>query len=58
MSDTDKVNVNNLRANMYGCLPCPKCGGEFRVPYDKGTIECGDCGFIEPIAASQTGGPT
>ncbi len=42
-------------ANMYGCMPCPKCGGEYRVPYGKnpkrpddpfaGKIVCDDCGY-------------
>lgn len=37
--------------NMYGCLPCPKCGGEYRWPDQKGTIWCDDCGFTEPRPA-------
>jgi predicted RNA-binding Zn-ribbon protein involved in translation (DUF1610 family) len=38
--------------NMYGCLPCPKCGSEFRAAYKSGRsagmVACDDCGFSEP----------
>jgi hypothetical protein len=33
--------------NMYGCLPCPKCGSKFRWPTQDRTIQCDDCGLIE-----------
>lgn len=43
------------KRNMYGCLPCPKCGSVYRAGYEerptKGKprqIECDDCGFAEP----------
>jgi hypothetical protein len=39
--------------NLYGCLPCPSCGGVHRAPYvkeitGKHTVECDDCGHVEP----------
>lgn len=37
--------------NMYGCLPCPSCGGKHRASYvrvEKRTVECDDCGYVEP----------
>lgn len=47
MSDTGRLNQQG--SNMYGVLPCPKCGSEFRVPYQNGSIECDDCRFVEPV---------
>jgi hypothetical protein len=44
------VDVYAPDANMYGCKPCPKCGEKYRYPMQNGTIECGDCDFVEPIA--------
>jgi hypothetical protein len=44
------LDIGNPKANIYGCLPCPKCGSEFRVPYDRVErveIDC-DCGFVQP----------
>jgi len=47
------VSLDSSDANMYGCLPCPKCKSEYRAPYssgpDAGMICCDDCGFKEPI---------
>lgn len=43
---------------MYGCLPCPKCGSEYRWPRakdsapDAGLILCDECGFQEPYVES------
>lgn len=37
--------------NMYGCLPCPKCQGEYRWPDQSGVIHCDDCGFEESVAS-------
>lgn len=48
MPKYDKANVvdiANPKANMYGCLPCPKCGSEFRTPQKSGWIKCDDCGY-------------
>lgn len=42
--------------NMYGCLPCPKCGSKYRASYTNSkmskklghpTVECDECGFVE-----------
>ena len=50
MSDTGKVDMNDPRANMFGCLPCPKCGSEYRIlSSERSVIECDDCGLDEPI---------
>ena len=47
MIDHNIIDVTAPGANMYGCQPCPHCGGEYRVPYQDGRIECDDCGFKE-----------
>lgn len=55
MSDTGKVDLKDPRANMFGVLPCPKCGNEFRFTVETGetnepvAIQCDDCGFSEPV---------
>lgn len=36
--------------NMYGCLPCPKCGSKFRWPTQDRTIQCDDCGLVEALS--------
>jgi len=47
------LDHNDPKANMYGVLPCPKCGSEFRWPTgpahptDPNTIICDDCGYKE-----------
>lgn len=42
--------------NMYGCLPCYRCGSGYRVAYGRVTtrrgvrhsvIECDECGHIQ-----------
>lgn len=49
-----RLDTGNPLANMYGCLPCPKCKSEFRWPTrdthptDPKMILCDDCGFKEP----------
>ena len=30
--------------NMYGCLPCPRCGDGYRYPMKDGFIHCDNCG--------------
>lgn len=56
--DTGRIDLAHPKANLYGALPCPKCGGIYRIPFKQeetlavGTddaIRCEDCGFIEPI---------
>jgi hypothetical protein len=45
------IDYGSPTANMYGCEPCPKCGAEYRAPYGSETattIECDDCGHVEP----------
>jgi len=48
---TNVIDEGNPAANMYGCLPCPKCGKKYRCPYELLTgqleIVCDDCGFTE-----------
>lgn len=55
---TNIVNVNDPKANMYGCLPCPKCKKPYRyvhkrtpwhgVPPDhEYDIICDNCGYTE-----------
>ncbi len=46
---TNIVDVNNPDANMYGCLPCPKCKSAYRYPMQDGLIHCDDCGHREPF---------
>ena len=36
------------KRNMYGCLPCPKCGSEYRWPNQSGEVVCDDCNSTEP----------
>ena len=53
--DSGVIDPGNQAANMYGCLPCPKCKSEYRWPTQKvhkthpSTILCDDCGHKEPI---------
>lgn len=45
------VDSYSLTANMYGCEPCPKCGGKYRCVFNstKDHITCDDCGHLELI---------
>lgn len=60
MSDTNRVDHNDPKANMYGILPCPKCSKAYRWPTgpkhskNPSSIICDDCGFIEAIAPVTT----
>ncbi len=46
---TNRIDYDDPKANMYGCLPCPNCGSRFRFPYHSGkpgdtnVIRCDDC---------------
>lgn len=56
MTDTGKVDTTNPAANMYGCVPCPKCGGGDRYSIfdsqSKPIVQCDACGFHEPTDKS------
>jgi ssDNA-binding Zn-finger/Zn-ribbon topoisomerase 1 len=59
MENTAIVDGRSPDANMYGCLPCPKCHSVYRAPYRRKdgllvgthvegwqlTVECDDCGY-------------
>jgi hypothetical protein len=46
--------MSEPKRNMYFCLPCPKCGSEYRVCYQRSMMqECDDCGFKEPYDDEQ-----
>ena len=47
------VDVNSSTANMYGCEPCPQCGGIFRYVVAN-QITCDDCGHKEQAAECPT----
>ena len=36
-------------ANMYGCLPCPKCKSVQRWPTQQGAVQCDECGLSVPL---------
>jgi hypothetical protein len=40
--------MSEPQRNMFGILPCPKCGSVFRWPTQQRTIQCDDCGLVEP----------
>ena len=46
-SATAVIDINDERANMYGCLPCPKCGSLYRWPNQQLIIFCDDCKQVE-----------
>ncbi len=61
------IDWDNPANNMYGCAPCPRCGGTKRVAYRRPygpqvsggwRIECDDCGHHEwaapPPPSSET----
>jgi len=47
-------NTNNLKNNLYGCPPCPKCNSKYRWPSQEtfkeapASMICDDCGHNEP----------
>lgn len=57
LSPSQVVDTRNPKANMFGCLPCPKCGRAYRYTVKGKTrpidIECGDCGFTEPAVEKE-----
>jgi hypothetical protein len=50
------IGGHTAGANMYGCMPCPSCGSQYRCP-DKSqtTVTCDDCGHIEYIVLVDKG---
>lgn len=44
--------VSREGRNMYGCLPCPSCGSEFRAAFGRPwwdfRVECDECGLVQP----------
>jgi predicted RNA-binding Zn-ribbon protein involved in translation (DUF1610 family) len=57
VSDTGRLSLDQPNANMFGVVPCPKCGSAYRFPSQRDatqipphSIICDDCGFVEPIA--------
>ncbi len=50
---TAVIDESDPAANMYGCLPCPKCGSRFRWPNHNETrtglnVVCDECGLVQP----------
>ncbi len=43
-------------ANIYGCLPCLKCGSKFRYPTFN-TIVCDDCGDVVGLKQDEQNEP-
>lgn len=41
------AEVESGARNMYGCAPCPRCGGGYRWPGQDGVQYCDDCQFRE-----------
>jgi hypothetical protein len=40
------IDEDNPNANMYGCLPCPKCGSRYRWPDAENVLRCDDCRYL------------
>lgn len=40
------IDESNPMANMYGCLPCPKCGSRYRWPDQQNVLRCDDCKYL------------
>jgi len=64
MAEAKQIDYDSDGRNMYGILPCPKCGSRFRWPTqpnhrtDPNTILCDDCGHKEPITPPPAPAPT
>lgn len=56
LKPTNRIDHEDPRCNMFGLLPCPKCGAKHRWPTQAihkthpSSIVCDDCGFVEPMA--------
>jgi len=49
------IDYSSPTANMYGCEPCPKCGGRYRASYNRGGktfIDCDDCSHTEEASVN------
>jgi hypothetical protein len=44
LKNAQVINFRDLRANLYGCYPCPRCG---EVRYRTGLIRAGKPAFVE-----------
>ena len=53
------VDDEDPDANMYGCLPCPRCGSQYRASFQRvggsaRDVACDECGFREPAVDRET----
>lgn len=53
------VDYGDPGSNMFGFLPCPKCGGKYAAPFkNKETMVveacCDDCGYAEGPVTGET----
>ena len=46
-STTNGVKLGAPGTNMFGILPCPKCGSQYRWPHQDGRLICDDCHYEE-----------
>jgi predicted nucleic-acid-binding Zn-ribbon protein len=59
---TNRIDHDDPRANMFGILPCPKCGNTHRWPTQPvhpkhpNCILCDACGFVEPYDPKELNG--
>ena len=59
MTNSQVIDYSDPDRNMYGCAPCPKCGGKYRAPYRKLEspthirVECDGCGHGEPGVSAE-----
>ena len=53
--EKNPYDPDNPLANMYGFVPCPKCGSAFRCAFNNkpGVVQCDECGFEEPCTPEE-----
>lgn len=51
---TNRVDLEQAGANMYGVVPCPQCKSVYRYPTQNGKINCDDCGRAEQAQENET----
>lgn len=62
MIPTNRINLNDPAANMFGIYPCPQCGCTRRWPTRPdhptypNSIRCDSCGLVEPTGEDVTYG--